>query len=76
LFSEEDEEFHNLIQKHMVMPSILGDFFPDHSEEVAGGKYFALLKPNADGAPFTNAGGASVDADVQGIVIGIHLASL
>jgi len=69
LFSEEDEEFHNLIRKHMVMPFILGDFFPVHSEEVAGGKYFALVKPNADGAPFPNAGGASVDADVRGIVI-------
>jgi len=45
LFSEDDEEFHNLIRKHMVMPFILGDFFPGHSEEVAGGKYFALVKP-------------------------------
>jgi len=52
------------------MPFILGDFFPRHSEEVAGGKYFALVKPNADGAPFQNAGGASVDANVRGIVIG------
>jgi len=39
LFSEEDEEFHNLIRKHMVMPFVIGDFFPGHSEEVAGGKY-------------------------------------
>jgi len=70
LFSEEDEEFHNLIRKHMVMPFVIGDFFPGHSEEVAGGKYFALMKPNADGAPIPNAGGASVDADVRGIVIG------
>jgi len=54
----------------MVMPFISGDFFPGHSEEVAGGRYFALLKPNADGAPFPNAGGASVDANVWGIVIG------
>ena len=46
------------------------DFYPGHSEEVAGGKYFALVKPNADGAPIPNAGGASVDADVRGIVIG------
>ena len=51
LFSEEDEEFHNLIRKRMVLPFISGDFFPDHSEEVAGGKHFALVKPNADGAP-------------------------
>ena len=50
LFSEEDEEFHNLIRKHMVMPFILGDFFPCHSEEDAGGKYFAVVKPNANGA--------------------------
>ena len=28
------------------------------------------VKPNADGAPIPNAGGASVDADVRGIVIG------
>jgi len=28
------------------------------------------VKPNADGAPFPNAGGASVDANVRGIVIG------
>jgi len=31
----------------MVLPFILGDFFPDRSEEVAGDKYFALVKPNA-----------------------------
>ena len=54
----------------MVMPFVLGDFNPGHSEEVAGGKYFALVKPNADGAPIPNAGGASADADVRGIVIG------
>jgi len=70
LFAEEDEEFHNLIRKQMVMPFILGDFFPGHSEEAAGGKYFALVKPNANGAPFLNAMGASVDANVRGIVIG------
>jgi len=70
LFSEDDEEFHNLIRQHMVMPFVLGDFYPGHSEEVAGGKYFALVKPNADGAPIPNPGGASVDADVRGIVIG------
>ena len=70
LFNEDDEEFHNLIRKHMVMPFVLGDFYPGHSEEVARGKYFALVKPNADGAPIPNAGGASVDADVRGIVIG------
>jgi len=52
------------------MPFVIGDFFPGHSEEVAGGKYFALVKPNANGAPIPNAGGASVDADVWGIVIG------
>ena len=45
MFSEDDEEFHNLIRKHMVMPFVLGDFYPGHSEEVAGGKYFALVKP-------------------------------
>jgi len=28
------------------------------------------VKPNADGAPIPNAGGASVDVDVRGIVIG------
>ena len=48
------------------MPFILNGFFPGHSEEVAGGKYFGLLKPNADRAPFPNAGGACVDADVRG----------
>jgi len=51
------------------MPFILGGFFPGHSEEVAGGKYFALVKPNAYGALFPNAGGASVDDNVRGIVI-------
>jgi len=70
LFSEKDEEFHNLIRKHMVMPFVIGDFFPGHSEEVAGGKYFASVKPNADGAPIPNAGGAPVDANMWGIVIG------
>jgi len=70
LFSEDDEEFHNIIRKHMVMPFVLGDFYPGHSEEVAGGKYFALVKANVEGAPIPNAGGASVDADVRGIVIG------
>jgi len=68
-FSEDNEEFHNLIRKHMVVPFILGDFFLGHSEEVAGGEYFGLVKPNADGAPFPNAGGACVDTDVWGIVI-------
>jgi len=70
LFSEEDEEFHNLIRKHMVMAFIIGDFFPGHSEEITGGKYFALVKPNANGADIPNARGASVDDDVRGIVIG------
>jgi len=69
LFSEDDEEFHNLIRKHMVMPFVLGDFYPGHSEEVARGKYFALVKPNVDGAPIPNARGASADANVCGIVI-------
>ena len=53
----------------MVMSIITGDFFPGRREEVAGGKYFALLKPNASGAPIPNARGAPVDVDVQGIVI-------
>jgi len=26
------------------MPFVIGDFFPGHSEEVAGGKYFALVQ--------------------------------
>jgi len=65
LFSEDDEEFHNLIRKHLVMPFVLGDFYPGHGEEVAGGKYFVSVKPNADGAPIPIAGGASVDADVR-----------
>jgi len=73
LFSEEDEEFHNLIRKlirkHMVIPFVIGDFFPGHSEDIARGKYFALVKPNANGAHIPNAGGAPVDADVRGIVI-------
>ena len=71
LFSEDDEEFHNLIRKHIVMPFVLGDFYPGHSEEVAGGKYFALVKPNANGAPIPNAGGASVGNSHR-----LHLASL
>jgi len=54
----------------MIMPYFIGDFFPSHSEEVAGGKYFALVKPNADGVPIPNARGAPVDVDVRGIVIG------
>ena len=28
----------SFIRNHMVMPFILGDFYPGHSEEVAGGK--------------------------------------
>jgi len=28
LFCEDNEEFHNLIRKHMVMPFVLGDFYP------------------------------------------------
>ena len=39
LLGEDDEELHNLNRKHMVMPFVLGDFYPGHSEEVAGGKY-------------------------------------
>jgi len=54
----------------VLIKLVLGDFYPGHSEEVAGRKYFALVKPNADGAPIPNAGGASTDADVRGIVIG------
>jgi len=50
-------------------PSFFGAFFPGHSEEAARGKYFALVKPNANGAPFPNAGGASVDANVREIPI-------
>ena len=53
----------------MVMPFITDDFFPGHSEDDAGGKYFALLKPNASGAPIPNAGGAPADADVRRMVI-------
>ena len=53
----------------MVMPFVTDDFFSGHSEEVAGGKYFALVKQNACGAPIPNNGGAHVDADVWGIVI-------
>jgi len=60
LFGEDDEEFHNLIRKHMVMTCITGEFFQCHLEEVAKGKYFALEKPNAGGAPI----------DVHCIVIG------
>jgi len=70
LSSEDDDEFHNLIRKHMVMSFVLGDFYLGHSEEVAGGNYFALVKPNANGSPIPNAGSAFTDADVRGIVIG------
>jgi len=70
LFSEDDADFHNLIRKHMVLPFITGDFFPGHLEGVAGGKYFALVKPNAGDAPIPNAGGVPVDVDVRCIVIG------
>jgi len=35
LFSEVDEEFHNLIRKHRVMPFVIGNFSPGHKEEVA-----------------------------------------
>jgi len=53
LFGEDNEELHKLIQKHMarVMPFIKGNFYPGHREEAAGGKYFALEKPNEGGAP-------------------------
>jgi len=44
-------------------------FYPGHSEEVAVGKYFAMVKPNVNGAPILSAWGASVDANVRGIVI-------
>ena len=70
LFSEDDEEFHNLIRKHMVIPFITDDFFLGHNDEVAGGEYSASVKPNAGGAHIPNARGAPVDADVRGIVIG------
>jgi len=54
----------------MVMSFVSGNFYPGHSEEVAGGKYLALVKPNANGAPIPNAGEASADANVRGIIIG------
>ena len=69
LFSKDNEEFHNLIRKHMVMSFVLGDFYPGHSEEVARGKYSALVKPDVNGTPILNAGGASVDTNVRRIVI-------
>ena len=74
LFAEDDEEFHNLIRKHMVMPFITGDFFPGHLEEVAGGKYFALEKPNAGG--FTECRGRPSCSRCTGNSHRLHLAPL
>ena len=49
LFMGDDEELQALIQTHLILPYLFGDFHPSHIQEYAGGLLFALEKPAKDG---------------------------
>ena len=49
LFMGDDEELQALIQAHLILPYLFGDFHPSHIQEYAGGLLFALEKPAKDG---------------------------
>ena len=46
MFNDGDEMFHELIRTQLILPYVKGDFYERHLSEVAGGKFFALEKPN------------------------------
>ena len=43
------KELQALIQDHLILPYLFGDFHPSHIQEYAGGLLFALEKPAKDG---------------------------
>jgi len=45
-FNDGDEMFHDLIRTQFILPYVKGDFYEGHLSEAAGGKFFALEKPN------------------------------
>ena len=46
MFHDGDEILHELIRTQLILPYVIGDFYEGHLAEVAGGKFFALEKPN------------------------------
>jgi len=46
MFNDGDEIFHDLIRTQLILPYVKGDFYERHLSEAAGGKFFALEKPN------------------------------
>jgi len=49
LFMGDDEELQALIQDHLILPYLFGDFHPSHIQEYAVGLLFAIEKPAKDG---------------------------
>jgi len=46
MFNDGDEMFHDLIRTQLILPYVQGDLYEGHLSEPAGGKFFALEKPN------------------------------
>jgi len=46
MFDDGDEMFHDLIRTQLILPYVKGDFYEGYLSEAAGGKFFALEKPN------------------------------
>jgi len=46
MLNDGDEMFHDLIRTQLILPYVKGDFYEGHLSEAAGGKFFALEKPN------------------------------
>ena len=47
MFNDEGKMFHDLIRTLLILPYVKGDFDEGHLlEAAAGGKFFALAKPN------------------------------
>jgi len=46
MLNDGDEMFQDLIRTQLILPYVKGDFNEGHLSEAAGGKFFALEKPN------------------------------
>ena len=46
MFNDGDEIFHDLICTQLILPYVIFHFYGRHLPEAAGGKFFALEKPN------------------------------
>ena len=46
MFNDGDEIFHDLIRTQLILSYVKGDFYEGYLSEPAGGKFFALEKPN------------------------------